>query len=36
MRIFDTSRLAKPFRDEMRENGERLAAEAGIEIEFIR
>ena len=28
--------LAEPFRDELRENAERLAAEAGIEIEFIR
>jgi hypothetical protein len=36
VRIFDYPRFAEPFRDELRENAERLAAEAGIEIEFIR
>jgi hypothetical protein len=36
VRIFDYPRFAEPFRDELRENAERLAAEAGLEIEFIR
>jgi putative NADH-flavin reductase len=36
VRIFDYPRFAEPFRDQLRENAERLAAEAGIEIEFIR
>ena len=36
VRIFDYPRFAEPFRDELRENAERQAAEAGIEIEFIR
>jgi hypothetical protein len=36
VRIFDYPRFAEPFRDELRENAERLAAEAGIEIEFLR
>lgn len=36
VRIFDYPRFAEPFREELRENAERLAAEAGIEIEFIR
>lgn len=36
VRIFDYPRFAEPFRDKLRENAERLAAEAGIEIEFIR
>jgi hypothetical protein len=29
-------KFAESFRDELRENAERLAAEAGIEIEFLR
>ncbi len=36
VRIFDYPRFAEPFRDQLRENAERLAAEAGVEIEFIR
>lgn len=36
VRIFDYPRFAQPFRDELRENAERLAKEAGIEIEHIR
>lgn len=36
VRIFDYPKFAEPFRDQLRENAERLAAEAGIEIEFIR
>ena len=36
VRIFDYPRFAEPFRDQLRENAERLAAEAGIEIEYIR
>jgi hypothetical protein len=36
MRIFDYPKFAEPFRNRLRENAERLAAEAGLEIEFIR
>jgi hypothetical protein len=36
IRIFDYPKFAEPFRDQLRENAERLAAEAGVEIEFIR
>jgi hypothetical protein len=36
VRIFDYPRFAEPFRDQLRENAERLAGEAGVEIEFIR
>jgi len=36
VRIFDYPRFAKPFRDQLHENAERLAKENGIEIEFIR
>lgn len=36
VRIFDYPRFAEPFRDQLRENAERLAGEAGLEIEFIR
>ena len=36
VRIFDYPRFAEPFRDQLRENAERLAAESGIEIEFLR
>jgi len=35
-RLFDYPRWAEPLREELRENAERLAAEAGLEIEFIR
>jgi hypothetical protein len=36
IRIFDFPRWAEPLRDAIRENMERIAAENGIEIEFIR
>jgi hypothetical protein len=36
IRLFDYPRWAEPLRAEIRANAERLAAEAGIEIEFIR
>jgi len=36
IRIFDYPRFAEPYRDRLRENAERLAGAAGIEIEFLR
>jgi hypothetical protein len=36
VRLFDYPRFAEPFRDQIRENAERLAAEHGLEIEYIR
>lgn len=36
VRIFDYPGFAEPFRNQLRENAERLATEAGIEIEFVR
>ncbi|HEX2523478.1 MAG TPA: MarR family transcriptional regulator [Terriglobia bacterium] len=36
IRIFDYSQWAQPLREAIRENAERMAAENGIEIEFIR
>ena len=36
IRIFDYPKFAEPFRNELRENAERLAAENGIKIEFVR
>lgn len=36
IRIFDYPRFAEPLREELRQNAERLATEAGIEIEFVR
>jgi hypothetical protein len=36
MKIFDYPQWAQPLRDAIRENAERLAAENGIEIEFVR
>ena len=36
IRIFDYPRFAERFRDRIRENAERMAAEAGIGIEFVR
>jgi hypothetical protein len=36
IRIFDYAKFAEPFRNELRENAERLAKENNIEIEFIR
>jgi len=36
MRLFDYPRWAEPLREQLRTHAERLAAEAGLEIEFIR
>ena len=36
VRIFDYARFAEPFRHELRENAERLAAESGLKIDHIR
>jgi hypothetical protein len=36
VRLFDYPRWAEPLRTELRENAERIAAETGLEIEFIR
>ena len=36
IRIFDYPKWAEPLRNRIRENAERLAAEASLEIEFIR
>ena len=36
IRIFDYPHFAEPFRNELRENTERLAADNGLEIEFVR
>ena len=36
VRIFDYPRFAQPFREELRMNAERLAAENGIEIQYLR
>jgi hypothetical protein len=36
VRIFDFAEFAKPLREEIRSNAERLAREAGIEIEYLR
>jgi putative NADH-flavin reductase len=36
VRIFDYPGFAEPYRNELREKAEHLAAEAGVEIEFIR
>jgi len=36
IRIFDYARFAEPLRDRIRENAERIAAEQGIQIEWIR
>lgn len=35
IRIFDHPKFSEPFRDELRENAERLAAENDISIEFV-
>ena len=35
-RIFDYPKFAEPYRNRIRENAEQMAAEAGVEIEFIR
>ena len=36
IRIFDYAKWAEPYRDRIRQNAERLAAEAGLKIEFVR
>lgn len=36
VRIFDFTKFTEPFRDQIRDNAERLAEENGINIEFIR
>ena len=36
IRLFDYTQWAEPLREEIRQNAERLAAEAGLKIEFIR
>lgn len=36
IRVFDYARFAKPLADQVKANAERLAAEAGIEIEYVR
>jgi hypothetical protein len=36
IRLFDYTQWAEPLREEIRQNAERLAVEAGLEIEFIR
>jgi hypothetical protein len=36
IRIFDYPKFAEPFRNRIRENAEKMAVEAGIEIEFVR
>ena len=36
VRLFDYPRWAEPFRDVIRQNAERLAAESGVAIEFLR
>ena len=36
IRIFDYARWAEPLREQVRAHAEQLAAEAGIEIEFVR
>ena len=36
IRIFDYPKFAEPFRNRIRENAEKMAAEASLEIEFIR
>jgi hypothetical protein len=36
IRIFDYPRFAEPLRNALRENAERLAQQAGVEIEFLR
>ncbi|MFH2000439.1 MAG: MarR family transcriptional regulator [Planctomycetota bacterium] len=36
IRIFDYSRWAEPYRDELRQHADRLAEENGLEIEFVQ
>jgi hypothetical protein len=35
VRVFDFPRWAEPLREELRDNAEQIAAEAGLQIEFI-
>jgi len=34
--IFDYAKFAEPYRDELKQNAQRIAEEAGVEIEYIR
>lgn len=36
IRIFDYAKFAEPYRDELKQNAQRIAEEAGLEIEYIR
>jgi hypothetical protein len=36
IRVFDYAKFAEPFREQLKENAEAIAKEAGVEIEFIR
>ena len=36
IKIFDYSKFAEPFREELRNNAEEVARENNIEIEFVR
>jgi hypothetical protein len=36
VRIFDYAQFAKPLAEQVRDNAERLAAEAGVEIEYVK
>ena len=36
LRLFDYARWAEPLRDELRKHAEKIASEAGLNIEFIR
>ena len=36
IRIFDYAKFAEPYRDELKQNAQRIAETAGLEIEYIR
>ncbi|MEJ7827643.1 MAG: hypothetical protein WKF91_05595 [Segetibacter sp.] len=36
IRIFDYAKFAEPYRDELKQNAQRIAESAGLEIEYIR
>ena len=36
IRIFDYAKFAEPYRDELKQNAQRIAEAAGMEIEYIR
>ena len=36
IRIFDYAKFAEPYRDELKQNSQRIAEAAGLEIEYIR